>query len=138
MLYRPLIPVLSLCLACATANAADLTLNFTGLPSDKGKLMVALYASEAAYKAKDAFRKIQVPARGPLQAVFKDLPAGHYAVAAYHDENGNGTLDKDFMGMPTEAYGFSRNPAARFGPPSFAEMAFAVTRNNLQLDIAVE
>ena len=50
---------------------------------------------------------------------------GTYAIAAVHDENGNGKLDTVLM-MPHEGFGFSRNPAIRFGPPKFKNASFAV------------
>src|SRR3546814_5617415 len=57
--------------------------------------------------------------------VFKDLPPGRYAVLAYHDENGNGELDRRFGMIPTEGYGLSNNPKV-MGPPSFEDSAFEV------------
>ena len=54
------------------------------------------------------------------------MPAGSYAIALFHDENGNGRVDTRF-GIPTEGVGFSNNPRLWFGPPSFAAARFAVT-----------
>ncbi len=53
------------------------------------------------------------------------VPPGSYALSVIHDENGNGRLDT-FAGVPREGFGFSRNPAIRFGPPRFGEARFAV------------
>jgi len=52
-------------------------------------------------------------------AMFQGLGAGRYAVAVYQDENRNGKLDKNFLGMPTEPYGFSNDARGSMGPPSF-------------------
>ena len=54
---------------------------------------------------------------------FDGLPRGGYAVAVIHDENGNHKLDT-FAGIPREGFGFSRDPAIGFGPPSFAAARF--------------
>ncbi|MFT4174357.1 MAG: DUF2141 domain-containing protein [Rhodocyclaceae bacterium] len=132
------VAAISLMLASAAASAAELSVRFKGVPSDKGTVMAALYASESAYAARQALRKVRLPANAPLVAVFKDLPAGRYALTAFHDENGNGTLDTAANGMPTEAYGFSRNPAVRYGPPSFADMSFDVGPANPGIDILME
>lgn len=56
---------------------------------------------------------------------FDHVPPGTWAIALIHDENGNGRLDT-MMGIPKEGFGFSRNPAIRFGPPAFADAAFAL------------
>ena len=53
--------------------------------------------------------------------VFDRVPAGEFAVAAYHDENSNGKLDTGAFGRPTEGYGFSRDAKGNFGPPSFED-----------------
>jgi uncharacterized protein (DUF2141 family) len=60
------------------------------------------------------------------------VPPGSYALSVIHDENGNGRLDT-FAGIPREGFGFSRNPAVRFGPPRFGDARFAVANGaNLQ------
>ncbi|WP_231370315.1 DUF2141 domain-containing protein [Sphingomonas phyllosphaerae] len=56
---------------------------------------------------------------------FTALPRGDYAVAVIHDENDNKKLDT-FAGIPKEGFGFSRNPAIRFGPPRFAAARFTL------------
>lgn len=50
---------------------------------------------------------------------------GAYALAVIHDENNNGRLDTT-LGIPREGFGFSRNPAIGFGPPSFDKVQFEV------------
>ena len=56
----------------------------------------------------------------------KEVPAGTWAVLAYQDENENGELDRNFIGIPKENYGFSRDAASRFGPPDFDDAAIEV------------
>ncbi len=55
---------------------------------------------------------------------FTPVPAGHYAVSMFHDEDGNGAMRRDFVGRPREGWGVSRDAKARFGPPSFDDAAF--------------
>lgn len=59
--------------------------------------------------------------------VFKRVPAGVYGVSAFHDENGNGKLDTNFVGMPVEDYCASRGARGTFGPPSFEDAKFRYT-----------
>jgi len=72
-----------------------------------------------------AARKATVRAANAAALRFDWLPSADYAVALIHDENGNGRLDT-FMKLPREGFGFSRNPAIRFGPPRFDSARFAV------------
>lgn len=70
-------------------------------------------------------RRMTVPTGHASSLVFNDLPSGTYALALIHDENGNGKLDT-MMGIPKEGFGFSKNPAIRFGPPSFKSAQVAI------------
>lgn len=58
-----------------------------------------------------------------------ELSPGRYAVAAFVDENGNGEIDFNFAGFPTEAYGFSNNLRPRFSRPSLEEQLFSLEEN---------
>jgi uncharacterized protein (DUF2141 family) len=55
------------------------------------------------------------------------FPSGKYAIAVYQDLNQNGILDRNWLGLPVEPYGFSNNPSTFFGPPSFHKAAFDLT-----------
>ena len=57
---------------------------------------------------------------------FQGLSKGHYAVSVYHDENSNGELDANFIGIPSEPYGFSNNAKGMFGPPSYEDCLFKI------------
>ena len=59
-----------------------------------------------------------------LRASLSDLPAGQYAVSCYHDLNGNGVLDKNWFGIPSEPYGFSNDARPSFRAPTWEESRF--------------
>lgn len=107
---------------------ARLDVTVDQLRSTKGMIRVCLTADPASFPGciddADAVRLSVPAAQG--QFTVATLPHGQYAVAIIHDENGNGRLDT-FAGIPREGYGFSRNPAARFGPPRFTAARFSVT-----------
>jgi len=114
--------------APAFAQSADnrLTLTFeTG--AGTGAIMVALYDSEAAYEGGQPARAIQVDvAAGQHEAVF-DLPAGAYGMKAFHDVNGNGKMDVNPFGMPTEPFAFSNNAVGNMGPAKWDRARFEVS-----------
>ena len=58
-----------------------------------------------------------------------NLPPGKYAIRYFHDENINGKLDTNKMGIPTEGYGFSNNAYGLFGPKPFKEWLFDLNEN---------
>lgn len=65
-----------------------------------------------------------------------DLPPGRYAISIVHDVNGNKTLDKNMLGIPTEPFGFSGNKSILFGLPKFEEAAFEL--NALEVESRIE
>ena len=68
---------------------------------------------------------------------FEDIPAGTYAIAVIHDENMNGKLDANWLGIPTEGYGFSRDAKRLIGVPSFAGASFPYDGRNLDLTVTL-
>lgn len=68
---------------------------------------------------------------------FEDIPPGTYALAVIHDENMNGKLDTNVLGIPKEGYGFSNDARALFGAPSFSEASFPYDGQTLDLTIGL-
>lgn len=66
---------------------------------------------------------------------FEDIPSGTYALAVVHDENMNGKLDVQWLGIPTEGYGFSNDAKALIGAPAFSAASFPYDGRNLDLTI---
>jgi uncharacterized protein (DUF2141 family) len=95
--------------------------------------MIGLYDTAASFEAaianstkvgllKDKGRLVGVTMRartGSQSIVFTQLSPGRYAIIVFHDENDNGLLDENLLGMPTELYGFSNDAAGVFSAPSF-------------------
>ena len=110
--------------------AADLSIEVRGVRSADGRVYVAVHGPESKDtfpSGDDTVSGLREPARiGTLRFVVSDLPAGRYAVNAFHDENDNGELDTNLVGIPSEGYGFANDPSTTFGPPDFGEAAVTV------------
>ena len=61
-----------------------------------------------------------------------DLPDGSYAIALYIDLNGNKKIDKNFLGIPKEQYGFSNNAMGTLSAPTFEQAQFIVAGATVQ------
>jgi uncharacterized protein (DUF2141 family) len=68
---------------------------------------------------------------------FEDIPPGTYALVVIHDENMNGKLDTNWLGIPTEGYGFSNDVKALLGSPSFSAASFKYAGGTLDLTISL-
>ncbi|WP_332676719.1 DUF2141 domain-containing protein [Brevundimonas sp.] len=97
-----------------------------------GSVMVVLYDSEAAYEDGPPVAQAVVPASGPVVARFGNLPAGDYAVKAFHDIDGDGRMNKNPFGMPVEPYAFSNNAVGNMGPARWAAARFPVSGETAQ------
>lgn len=119
-------------LAQSTARC-NLTVKITGIRNTDGDIRVALRTSQTA-----VFQGQVVPIEAKsmtAKAVFHDIPAGAYGVAVIHDENKNGQLDFDSVGMPVEGYGHSNNPEKRPDEPSFEETKFNLTPGTGSIEV---
>ena len=117
--------VAALLFSAGAATAGDLTLSLTTEASG-GKIAIALYRdAESLRRSTGAVRTVMVDRTSPVTTTtLTGLEAGRYVVAVFHDTDGNGRLSTWPVGLPKEAYGFSRNARGRFGPPSFESAAF--------------
>lgn len=111
------------------ARATDLHVTIAGLDSDAGNVHVSVYDNPETFpKSKGMLREQVVKALAPmLDVTFASLAPGTYAVAAFHDENGNRKFDQGFFGLPLEDYGFSNNPMVILSAPDFQESAFTIS-----------
>ena len=121
--------------ACASAPSAvapaprpggfgRLEVTVTGFASEEGQARVALFLDPRSWPDGEEFVfATDLPAirEGRAVTTFEDVPAGPFAVAVFHDKNENAELDADFLGIPSEDYGFSADARDMFGPPSFEE-----------------
>lgn len=71
------------------------------------------------------------------QCYFGEIPPGTYAIAVIHDENMNGRLDTNSLGIPTEGYGFSNDAQGFIGAPSFSAASFPYDGRDLDLTIGL-
>ena len=120
---------------CCEHNVIHASL--VGLPNNAGRIGCIIFNSAAGFPRDRAKAAAEVRAQIANQAGtcdFKDLPAGTYAVAAFHDEFETGKMKTNFLGMPQEAYGFSNDarPSA-LTPPPFSACAFTYSGGVMNL-----
>jgi uncharacterized protein (DUF2141 family) len=119
--FRTLLLAAAFC-AAGSASAASIEVRVQGVTA-KGKVLVAV--CDKTTFLKDCAYSGSAPAKAGETVVTVDgVPAGSWAVLSYQDENDNGKLDRNVLGIPKEPYAFSRDARGRFGPPSFEDAAF--------------
>jgi uncharacterized protein (DUF2141 family) len=111
-----------------------LEIRFPDLPSCTSPVRVAVHADARQFsdQAPSAAEQIVIPQPGncrDLRVQFPSLPFGTYAVAAFQDRNGNGQLDRNMLGAPTEPWAVSNDARPALRSPNFEEARFAFTQN---------
>ncbi len=121
----------------STAYAADLTVQVAKVSADSGNIRVAIHDGEEGFPSKREpvqVHLVEADTDG-VTVVFNDVPPGEYAVAVYHDVDGDGELDTNFLGAPREPLGFSRDARGRMGPPSFDSAAISIEEDDMEITI---
>ena len=119
-------------LPAQSPNSAVFTVRIVNARNANGVVRIALFQSAEGFPG-DASKALRTqpakidPQTLTAQAVFSVIPQRTYAVMVFHDENGNGKLDKNLVGIPKEGYGASNNPAKKMRPPTFDEAKFSLT-----------
>jgi uncharacterized protein (DUF2141 family) len=120
-----------LALLAFLGNSYDLEVQVEGIPNSKGNLFIGLFNTSATFpNYGKQYKGVVLKFEGKSHVYqFKNLPRDSYALAVYHDENKNGKLDKNLVGAPTEAYGFSNNARETFSAPSFEAAKIILDRD---------
>lgn len=125
--------------AQAETETSQLTVTLTGLNPQTGSVMVGVYAGEDDFENGGGIAGATVEVSGTEATVtIEGLTPGAYGLKMYHDVNGNGEMDTNPFGMPTEPYAFSNNAKGRFGPAKWdkAQFELAAGDNTHAIDFA--
>ena len=111
-----------------------------GLRTDKGQVICSLYSSAEGFPKND--KKAIARRTAPIanrhgDCEFVGIQPGTYAVSVFHDENSNGRLDTNFLGIPREGVGASNGAKGHFGPPSFHDASFGYFGGYMDLKVVL-
>lgn len=121
-------------------KTATITIKVTGFRNDTGKAGFALYNSPAGFDKDETFREgIVSLSKRTATITFRDVPLGAYRAGAFHDENNNGKLDENMMGIPTEGVGLSNNPKISVtNIPTFDKIKFNVGAGEQAIEFKIQ
>jgi uncharacterized protein (DUF2141 family) len=134
--------IIATCVAeTARASCPGIHITILNIRNSIGTVDCALFDSPSGFPAdtlRSAMRLVamKVPNR-TAHCDFDDLPAGKYALVVLHDENMNGRIDYNWLGIPREGYGFSNDARGTLGAPSFEQAAFVYDGKTLDLSVSL-
>lgn len=99
--------------------------------------MIAVFDHADHFLSKEIMSEGRLIESNSIEFSFKGLGKGIYAVSIYQDENSNGKLDTNLLGIPTEPYAFSNNATGVFGPPSFEQCQFEILGGSQEIHISL-
>ena len=106
---------------------ATLHVTVQGVVAGGGILRMGLYERAGYAKDDNPVAFADVPARpGVTVVTLTNIPPGEYGLMVYQDVNSNDRTDSNFLGIPREPYGFSRNARPFLSKPGFDEVKFTV------------
>ena len=107
------------------SNAANLTVTVEQVRNSKGEIRFSIFNVPSQFPQGNELDSKDVPAQlGFVTVQFYNLVLGAYAIAIHHDENSDGEMNTNFIGLPKEGYGFSNNAKVNFAAPAFEAAAF--------------
>jgi uncharacterized protein (DUF2141 family) len=123
--------------AAAQSDTCSVVVRVAGFRNEKGVLGVTIFRSADGWPdaSEKAISQHDFAIHGDAATAQFTLPVGRYAIAVLHDENQNHKLDKNFVGVPKEGFGFSNNPKVGMSAPGFESSTFEVTCPSTELSI---
>ena len=120
------------------SEVGDLKVTVTGVRTNSGQIVLGLHLNESGFPDKPAKVYTCLIEENVCEIVLKELSYGEYALALYHDENNNSSLDHGFLGLiHKEGFGVSNNKRRRFSPPRYQDAKFDFVRGVETIAIAL-
>jgi uncharacterized protein (DUF2141 family) len=126
-------------LAAFHANAqASLKVTVKNIKEPKGSIRVGLFANEKDFLKKAAIGKVVKATGTEIMVIFENLAPGDYGLSVIHDENENGELDSNILGIPKEGFAFGNNAMGTFGPPDFEKAKVKIEDKAIKQEISLK
>ena len=126
-------------LASSQVSSATLTVVISDVRSDIGVLNIGIYDNKNDWLGSSTVQKRSLTVRehnvGGVVTTSFEVEPGEYAISVHHDDNDNGKMDTNFIGIPKEPTGLSNGAVPKFGPPKYKDAAFLVTNEDLEMPI---
>lgn len=136
-----LLMMMALSVSAQTTTNSSLTVMINGIKKQSGQVCLSLFSSSQGFPSNSSSAlqaQCTIVDDKPLAITFRNLKAGSYAVAAIHDVNNDSNLNRNFLGIPTEGIGFSRNPRIVTGPPKFNDSVVLINGSSTSIQIQLQ
>ncbi|WP_161604594.1 DUF2141 domain-containing protein [Roseiconus nitratireducens] len=105
-----------------------------------GPIRIAIYDSKESFGNSDraVLKDSLIPVNGFVAwEIDLGMLPEKFAIAAYHDLDDNGVLNRALFNAPVEPYGFSNNARSIVGPPTYEETIVSRPTESKEMEIRV-
>jgi len=122
-----------------SGGPATIIIKVAGLHSGKGQVRIAVFNSSETWLGEHPLYSstIKVDSQSVTWKL-DDVPYGDYGIAAFHDENSNGKMDKNLVGVPKEPYGFSNNLTVILRAPKWERAKIPIRNPTTEISIEIK
>ncbi|MFH1051158.1 MAG: DUF2141 domain-containing protein [bacterium] len=140
LLFVFLLVVASINVSLSQNNTGKITIVVNGFKNNTGKARILIFSDkEKKYypsEHKKAYGRYIVPIKNKkVTFTFENLPFEDYAISVHHDEDNNGKINTNWLGIPNEGLGASNDAKGNFGPPTFEQAKISLSKEELKLEI---
>jgi uncharacterized protein (DUF2141 family) len=116
-------------------RAAEITLQIEGLEilKQEGSIVAHLFNNADDFPSEKTYKAVSADLGRGSNIKFTDLGEGDYALFVFHDENNNGKLDTNFIGIPREPVVVSNGAKGVMGPPKFKDASFSLKKGESKI-----
>lgn len=131
MRYTFAITMLFLVLNFIKLDAQQVEVTITGIRNTKGQIVLGIFKDDPTFQKEDAFLSLSFPKKEIMDGVMKvsfSLEPGVWGVTLLDDENLDGKMEYNFLGIPREGFGFSDYYSSGFSKPKFDNFKFTLDK----------
>lgn len=124
----------------AQEQTCDIEIEINDFKNNKGQVMISINKGPEGWPEENFIEQRFIPefTAPNFTVIFEDMPYGNYAVGVLHDKDNNGEMTKNFIGMPKESFGFTRDYKVVFRAPKYEEANFEADSPNVTLKINLQ
>lgn len=125
----------------AAQQSGSMIVTISSIRNDLGSVAVAIHDHPDGFPGGPEHvilsKRVAIQ-NGIAQVKFEDVLFGEYAISVFHDENDNGEIDTNWLGIPKEGVGASNNAKGRMGPPKYEDAKFDFTEDGQKVEFGMD
>lgn len=134
---KTLLILVALGYSVLSSAQVPVTIVVKNVKESSGTIRVGIFRDEQSFLKEAWMGKVVKAEKGEITISFDSVPKGKYGISVIHDENENGELDSNIIGIPKEGFGFGNDAMGTFGPPDFNKASVEVDEGKDKFSVSL-